>query len=335
MIMSPPTTRSRSNMRRSRSYEDVERASHSGDNSLRSTNNEPTSRGRSTHTPAHDVEMLDGRQMNSPMSNRHSDAMTCKIKPECFNGDGGWNDYQSSFEAIARINRWNENAKANFLFAHLRGSARQLACNLPTAQQLDYVYLCNALESRFGPSKRAELHMAELRTRHKRRGESLRELGQAIATTAKLAYPDLTLEQRDRLCRNHFIEALPEKDMRVLMYQKECNSLDRLITYAMELESIESMETERNRETTKSNIRQVSAPQPVEEMMSQIQHQIANLNTKVTEMAWDRRQSQPGGQRRRVAEVRCYECHEIGHFRNRCPRLGRQLTPRDTYHQGN
>jgi predicted RNA polymerase sigma factor len=62
---------------------------------------------------------------------------------------------------------------------------------------------------------RAEIFKANLQTRVKRREESISELAQSIKKWTRQAYPNAPSTVISTLARDHFIDALPESDMRL------------------------------------------------------------------------------------------------------------------------
>ena len=71
-----------------------------------------------------------------------------------------------------------------------------------------------ALENRFGSVNRAEMFRAKLQSKIKLKDESIPELGQAVRKMTRQAYPNADSTLRDVLALDHFIDALPDPDMR-------------------------------------------------------------------------------------------------------------------------
>ena len=84
--------------------------------------------------------------------------------------------YRTQFGLLAGLNKWTDGERAAYLAISLRGSALTVLTNLPEEQRSDYAALCGALENRFGNTRQIDLNRARLRSRMKKREESLPEL---------------------------------------------------------------------------------------------------------------------------------------------------------------
>ena len=167
------------------------------------------------------------------------------VMPDKYDGSGSWVDFITQFETIAELNLWDECEMAKFLAVSLRGSAREIYTDLPLECRRDIHQLTRALAKRFGLEDRSELHLAELRARTRRKGETLRELCQAVRRLVGLAYPDLPLSTRERLACNHFMDTLEDTEMRYQLFQARPRSLDEALARALEVEAFRRMETVR------------------------------------------------------------------------------------------
>ena len=94
-----------------------------------------------------------------------------------------------------------------------------------------------ALEARFGSKHQTEMYRAQLRSRTKKREETLPELAQAIRRLTRQAYPNAPSTLRDTLSRDHFIDALPESEVRWRIHQGRPKSLREALTAALEIEA--------------------------------------------------------------------------------------------------
>ena len=91
--------------------------------------------------------------------------------------------------------------------------------NLPPEQRLSYGALTAALETRFGTAHQVELNRMRLKSRMRRRDESLPELAEDIERLVRLAYPDATEPMVEVLAKDQFVDALPEEEMRLCIRQ--------------------------------------------------------------------------------------------------------------------
>ena len=138
---------------------------------------------------------------------------------------------------LARVNHWTELEKATFLAVSLRGPALTVLSNLAPERRYDYQHLVTVLQNRFGAANQAELNRMKLKSRTRRKEESLPELLEDIERLARLAYPEAAPEMLELLGKDHFIDSLPDKDMRLRIRQNRPHSLQETLKTALELES--------------------------------------------------------------------------------------------------
>ena len=155
-------------------------------------------------------------------------------RPAPYDGSSAWEAYRTQFGLLAALNKWNDQEKAAYLAISLRGSALTVLTNLPEEQRSDYGALNAALENRFGNTRQVELNRTCLRSRMKRREESLPELAEDIEQLIRLAYPDAA-EEITVLAKDQFIDALPEEDMRLRIRQSRPANLWQALGAALEL----------------------------------------------------------------------------------------------------
>ena len=138
---------------------------------------------------------------------------------------------------LAGINRWNEEEKATFLAISLKGSALTVLSNLPAESRCNYPALVAALESRFGSAHQAELNRMQLRSRTRRREESLTELAEHVERLCRLSYPEAAPVMLELLAKDQFIDAHADEDMRLRIRQNRPETLCGALEAALQLES--------------------------------------------------------------------------------------------------
>ena len=113
------------------------------------------------------------------------------------------------------INGWDYRAKSLYLANSLIGSARSLLNELTSEQRRDYSSLVQKLTARYGSENRAEVFRAQLKSRIKQKAETIPELAQAIKKLTRQAYPKADLDVIEALALDHFIDGLPEPEIRL------------------------------------------------------------------------------------------------------------------------
>ena len=168
-------------------------------------------------------------------------------EPPKFDGKSSWEAFLAQFEIAARMNGWNDEQKAQFLATSLYGNATLILSNMSWSDREDYAKLVMALTSRFGLTHQSDLARAKLKTRIKKREESLPELAESVESLARKAYPDASNDLQDILARDHFIDALYEEDLRLRVRQARPPSLQVALETALELESFQLASRHRTR----------------------------------------------------------------------------------------
>ena len=285
---------------------------------------------------------------------QESTAADRKIKqpvklPEDFDGKQPLKEYLMHFERCAIVNGWNEEEKAMFLTASLRGDSRKLLSGLTELECKQYSKIVARLQLRFGVEKQAELHQSRLLNRRQFEGESLPMLATDIRSMVDLAYQDLGAPVQERFAVQHFIDALYDKDDRLYLRREKPETLDQALSLARELESLRVLDNNNSFRRAGTKVRAMETERmqlqiQVDELKRQIDYQqqqleaqetiISRLNQFVTQ------QEQPHPNRNRAAQgthsrgrLECWNCGDRGHMRKECPKL--KATPNSSQPSGN
>ena len=108
-----------------------------------------------------------------------------------------------------------------YLAATLKGHAQTILGDLDEWSRKDFSSLVTALSYRFGAKHQTELHRTRLKTLYRKKDQTLPELAQTTRRLIRQAYPEATQATRETLARNHFIDALPDADVRWRIQQTD------------------------------------------------------------------------------------------------------------------
>ena len=169
---------------------------------------------------------------------KFSDALSTKgIKPGTYDGTGNWSDYLIQFNLIADYWQWNAYEKALHLAINLRGTAQSVLADLRQDQRTNFSSLSEALAARFEPVQESELHRVTLKTRLRCKNETLSELAQDVNRLVRLAYPSATVDVREQLSKDYFIDALNDHELEWAVLRGKPKSVDNALKLALEYES--------------------------------------------------------------------------------------------------
>ena len=245
-------------------------------------------------------------------------------RPAPFDGKCAWDTYGAQFELLADLNKWSDTDKATHLAISLRGAAATVLTNLHPTQRRSYEALTSALDSRFGMTHQTELNRSRLKTRSRRREETLAELAEDVERLARLAYPEADESMIEVLAKDQFVDALPDEDTRLRIRQNKPATVRDALRLALELESYQIASRQRTKLVRGTHLEE--GPTQLE------QSTVASSADVLQQLVEAIRQCGKESQRRRsyrrdraqqpsVSGIICWKCKERGHRRRDCPQL--------------
>ena len=247
------------------------------------------------------------------------------VRPPVYDGKSSWEAYLTQFKLLSELNHWTEQQKATYLAISLRGPALTVLTNLPEEQRGDFTALATALKNRFGNNHQAELNRAHLRSRTKKRDESLPELAEDVERLTRLAYPEAAETMIVVLAKDQFIDALPDEDMRLRIRQSRPPTLRQALETALELESY-SMASKRAKPVREVHLEKESRnketkPEAGSDIIAQLEKFVKNLQ----QGSRKGRNRRSAGRRRSASDAvagkdGCWGCGQPGHFQRDCPK---------------
>ena len=147
----------------------------------------------------------------------------------------------------------------------------------------NYQGLVAALNRQFNPGNCTELFRIQLRNRTRRDKEGIPQLAQSIRHLVLQALPQAHGELFEVLCRDHFLDALGDSDLRFKIFQAHTETFDETVAAAIEMEAFQQAERQRH---SRRFVREISGESSVDVA------QISGANAKATEP----RKTSPNGE---------------------------------------
>ena len=146
------------------------------------------------------------------------------------------------------------------LATSLRSDAISILADMPEQSRSDYDSLVSALATRFEPKDMASLYMSQIRSRMRKKSESIPELAQSIKKLARHALPASAPEVREWLALQYFIEALNDEFMEFSVSHRKPQTVDEAMKIAVEVEAFQLC---RKRRHGKDQVRMQREQSPV------------------------------------------------------------------------
>lgn len=258
-------------------------------------------------------------------SNR--DFMKPLVRPAAYDGSEPWDDYKVQFELVAEINGWDDIRKSMFLASSLRGAAQGVLADLEPGKRRSYVELSTALSRRFGSENRTELFRVQLKNLVRKRDQSLPELAQYIKRLSRKAYPNAPRDLLETLCRDHFIDALTDSDMRLRIQQAHPKTIDDATKLSVELDAFNMAEKQREKRATTA-VRNVTvsdyaneksfSADDIKACMGEISKELVEMRKEIATMKKSK-DTCAANSKPSTKEIRCWNCGG-NHFRRNCPK---------------
>jgi len=241
-----------------------------------------------------------------------------------------------SVRAVSKTESLDYGRESSYLAVSLRGQALTVLTNLPAEQRQDYQTLTRALQNRFGIGHQTELNRAKLRSRLRRREETLPALAEDVERLTRLAYPGAAESMISTLAKDQFIDALHDDDSRLRIRQLRPQTLQGALEIALEMESY-AMADKQKRRTVRELRLESTSRRRFSNRTGNTQSGKSVLLHKLQEcLEALQKQQQPVDlpsrkkEGLRHVEVSCWQCGKKGHYKRDCRQPPAKTTTEQT-----
>ena len=144
--------------------------------------------------------------------------------------------FLAKFENCIDYYGWSSKEQLCHLRASLEGAAGQVLWDAGKQSSVDEVI--HLLKSRFGTTNEEERYRSELRSRRRRRGESLQSVYRDVRRLMALAFPGQSGSLWEVMARDAFVDALSDPNLRCRVLERDPSTLEEALKIASRLEAL-------------------------------------------------------------------------------------------------
>ena len=157
------------------------------------------------------------------------------VKVDNYDGSTPIDTHLGKFNITARCCQWTPEKRLYFLTQSLVGKAADITANLPATA--DEAYVVDKLKQFYRGKHQANRHEAEMKSRQRKKGETILSLFQDISRLKDLAFPGQTNDQIEKICLEAFLEALCDETFKQRILDRGATSLEMAADIAEKIES--------------------------------------------------------------------------------------------------
>lgn len=226
------------------------------------------------------------------------------LKP--YGDDGTWREYLEYFNTVAKINRWRDHTKSQFLGISLTGHSDVVYKALPPAVKESYPALVRELSSLLASPDGSEARQEAFRNRKQHAGEPLAAFYSSLKCLGVAAYPSIPEDCLDGFIKERFVHGLVNDQLKFQVQVTVPKTSAQALSTALSLEPIIPQTPTTTPRLTEPSVGDQGSL--LREVLSKLESVAVQLETNASRST-RRRDAQPGV---------CWNCGKTGHMRRQC-----------------
>ena len=258
--------------------------------------------------------------------------------PRRFDGCSSIEGHMLMFNNCATLNGWSKDTLGYHLFNSLHHTVVDKIIHLIDERDAyNYDTLVRALYDRYGTKGKEGIYLSMLNARTRKDKEPLRDLYDDLTQLVYRALPKADRSTRDYMLLNSLQKAIPDVELQSALATNNPKSPEEAIQFLMMYEakmaSVKGV-GQVNNWRPKQQIRQVGGYEGLYEESHQADQAQAAEKTVATEKITDLQEirdmfkalmdQNKRNKRLPLEKIKCYKCHQYGHYKRRCPQNDNQ-----------
>ena len=237
-----------------------------------------------------------------------------------FSGSESWESFIQSFSSMAAACEWDDYERLFRLKASLREEAAEYVfTQLPRDLSECYGDLVVALELRYKERRTVASYLAELEGRRLGQKEKLSEYVCDVRRLVIKGFPTADASTRDTIGLRYFLKGLQDQQMVVSVGMQNPTTIEAARAAAENYMSLKDEVNKPPRPRVNAVVEDAPCKSDTSKRLEQLENKIGDVMKLLQEKGDRDMPNKRSTGKKKLSEIECFKCHEMGHFARRCP----------------